>query len=323
MNEKLKREDIYLLRKHSKNWSENGIANVLQTDVYNDAGAWKTFLRSFFAAVGIALSILGIIFFFAYNWSDLHKFAKIGMVEVGICAMVVLALLPKMSEMLKNLILTGASVLVGVLFAVFGQVYQTGANAYDLFWAWAACITLWVLVANFPPLWLVYIVLLNTTFTLYTEQIATNMGENIVCILLICLNLPFLLLSLVAKTWFKDRINAPDWFSNSLALIITGIATMGWAGNIISNTHPDFGIFSVLVSVLFAAGIVYGFQAKRSFYFAIIPLSIIILGCCYLVKSSDGAAMLLFLTVFTVVTVTLVIKNILYLQNKWKNENTN
>ncbi|WP_315814113.1 hypothetical protein [Paraflavitalea speifideaquila] len=49
--------------------------------------------------------------------------------------------------------LTAAAVLLGVLMAVFGQVYQTGANAYDLFLSWTIAITLWVVIANFALLY--------------------------------------------------------------------------------------------------------------------------------------------------------------------------
>ncbi|ULT43759.1 DUF2157 domain-containing protein [Niabella defluvii] len=85
-----------------------------------------------------------------------------------------LVFLPKLNTDTRSIILTGAAALVGVLFAVFGQVYQTGANAYDFFLAWVIFISLWVWVSNFAALWLLYLLLVNTTIVLYAEQVAQN-----------------------------------------------------------------------------------------------------------------------------------------------------
>lgn len=41
-------------------------------------------------------------------------------------------------------------------------------------WPGLFFITLWVVVSNFAPLWLLLIVLINTTFFLYTEQVARD-----------------------------------------------------------------------------------------------------------------------------------------------------
>ena len=316
MIEKLNRAAIYLLRKHS-NWSEAGIANALQRDVYANADAWQRFLRLIFISLGVGLSVLGVLFFFAYNWHDLHKFAKIGLVQVGLVAMIAAVLLPKMSDLVKNVTLMGASALVGVLFAVFGQVYQTGANAYDFFLGWTIFVTVWVVVADFPPLWLAYIALINTTADLYIEQVAATMLPNTVCILFILLNLTLLLAVFGRNKYAKNAPILPNWFSNTLSFAIVGIATVGISANIVEEIKPNFWFLTVLTFTIFAAGIAYAIRQKQVFYFALLPLSLIIIGSCYLIKMSDGMAMWLFLSVFIIISVSLVIKNILHLQKKW------
>ena len=57
--------------------------------------------------------------------------------------------------------LTGCSVLVGALLAVYGQVYQTGADAWQLFAGWAALIAGWAVAGRFVPLWMLVAVLTN------------------------------------------------------------------------------------------------------------------------------------------------------------------
>jgi len=66
--------------------------------------------------------------------------------------------------------LTAAAVLVGPLLAVYGQAYQTGADAWELFAFWAALILPWVALARMPTLWLVEIALWNVGFVLLWQQ---------------------------------------------------------------------------------------------------------------------------------------------------------
>ena len=87
----------------------------------------------FLLAVGVGFTVAGIIFFFAYNWEELPKFAKLGIVEVLLVASVLLATFTHWNKLVKQILLTEATFLIGTLFAVFGQIYQTGADAYDLF----------------------------------------------------------------------------------------------------------------------------------------------------------------------------------------------
>ena len=59
-------------------------------------------------------------------------------------------------------------------FAVFGQIYQTGADAYDLFLGWTLFTILWAFAIRFTPLWLTFIGLLCTTIWLYAMQIVPD-----------------------------------------------------------------------------------------------------------------------------------------------------
>ena len=69
----IQREDIHIISRHS-DLTTDAIEQVLKENVYNDKVAWQKFLQLFFIALGIGFTVAGIIFFFAYNWADLHKF---------------------------------------------------------------------------------------------------------------------------------------------------------------------------------------------------------------------------------------------------------
>ena len=142
--------------------------------LYANKKEWNRFLSIFLLAVGIGFTVSGIIFFFAYNWNDLPKFAKLGIVEVLLVSSVLLTVFTRWSRLVKQILLTGATFLIGTLFAVFGQIYQTGADAYDLFLGWTLFTILWAVAARFAPLWLTFIGLLCTTIWLYNIQIASR-----------------------------------------------------------------------------------------------------------------------------------------------------
>ncbi|WET47450.1 DUF2157 domain-containing protein [Chryseobacterium indologenes] len=318
----IQREDIQILSRHS-NLNEKEISTLLKNNIYSSKEAWQKFLKLFLISLGIGFTVSGIVFFFAYNWAELPKFAKIGLTEALIIATTGLALFPKINDNIRNIILTGAATLVGVLFAVFGQIYQTGANAYDFFLAWTIFITLWVIISDFAPLWLLYVVVMNTTLILYSEQVAKDWNDGIIILLLFVLNTAFLIGSILLSHYKKFSI--PNWFTNILSLAVVSISTFGLCLDFV-DSHKTLLSFLIPLSIItYALGIWYGFKTKNSFYFAIIPLSLVIVICSLLFRISDNGDLLnegifLLVFVFVIASITLIIKNLMNLQKKWKNE---
>jgi len=314
---KIEREDIQIISRHS-NWSEESIDKILKQEIYSNKESWQKFLRLFFISLGVSFTTAGIIFFFAYNWADLHKFIKIGLIEGLIVITTLIVLISKISLDIKNILLTGASILVGVLFAVFGQIYQTGANAYDFFLGWTMFIALWVAISNFAPLWLVFITLINTTLILYSQQVAHDWSEVFEFTLLFLINLLFLIIALVSKKTTKE-IKPPIWFTNLIALASVSFSTIGISLGIFDQKQTPFFVLIVITSILYALGIKYGLKVKSGFYLSIIPFSIIVIISAFLIKLSDDAGMFFIISLFIIASVTFVIKNLINLQKKWIN----
>jgi uncharacterized membrane protein len=132
---KFDRTSIHLITSYS-NWTEQGVDKALKDHIFSNVASWRSFLRFLFLALGVGFTTAGIIFFFAYNWADLHKFAKIGIMEGLVIITTLIVVLTGWKPIVKNVILTGTTFLVGGMIAVFGQIYQTGANAYDFFLGW-------------------------------------------------------------------------------------------------------------------------------------------------------------------------------------------
>jgi uncharacterized membrane protein len=159
------------------------IANALQLSVQTqqraielaglkpDNAAWLRFIDRFLLICGVTLALVGIMSFFAYNWADLHKFGKFALIETGIFALVVTAYIKTMDKLSGKAALFGAAVLTGVLLAVYGQTYQTGADPYGLFLSWAILISGWVLIGRNAGLWLLLLVLANLSLIMYWTQL--------------------------------------------------------------------------------------------------------------------------------------------------------
>ena len=314
---KIDREDIHIIGRHS-NWKQESIDTLLKQEIYSDQIAWQKFLKLFFISLGVGFTTAGILFFFAYNWADLHKFVKIGLVEGLITTTTLIVLFSKLNSDIKNIILTGASILVGVLFAVFGQIYQTGANAYDFFLGWTVFITLWVAISNFAPLWFIFIILINTTLVLYTEQVANDWSIIFNATLFFVINALFLVTALLVKEQSKT-IKIPIWFTNSVALIAVCFSTAAINEGIYHEQEFSFFVLLFIIITCYIIGIKYGLKVKSSFYLSIIPFSVIILICSLLLKLSHSDGIYFIIALFIISSITLVIKNLISLQKKWTN----
>lgn len=141
-----------------------------------DHAYWRLWALRALLVLGASHLLAGIVFFFAYNWDDLGPFAKFGLLQSGLVIAVVVALRLKIGSPAGQASLIAASVLTGVLFAVIGQVYQTGADAYELFTAWSMLILPWVIASRSSVHWFLWTVICLAAFSLYGGQVLLPLG---------------------------------------------------------------------------------------------------------------------------------------------------
>src|SRR5687768_14611683 len=122
-------------------------------------------------ALGVGQFLAGVVFFFAYNWNDLSDIAKFAVIEVALAIAVGGAVLVGLDRVFGQMLLIAASVLTGVLLAVIGQVYQTGADVFELFAAWGVLILPWTIISRHPVHWLLWLVVAEIAFVLYGDQV--------------------------------------------------------------------------------------------------------------------------------------------------------
>lgn len=134
------------------------------------AQAWRRFLGLVLLLLGTGLVLSGVVSFFAFNWVSLGRFAKFALLEAGIVVCVAVGLW-RLRDITGRVALFAASVLVGPLLAVFGQTYQTGADAWGLFAVWALLILPWAIASTFTALWVLEVALCDLALTLWWSQV--------------------------------------------------------------------------------------------------------------------------------------------------------
>lgn len=92
----------------------------------------------------------GLVFWVAANWQEQTRSTRLLLLEAAVLAPVVLAWAWPRARLAGLLLATLA---LGALLAFVGQTYQTGADAWQLFVAWAALALPWTLVARSDGLW--------------------------------------------------------------------------------------------------------------------------------------------------------------------------
>ena len=312
----LSREEIHIISHHGK-MEKEAIRSSMRRNVYARPDQWKKFVKLFLLTLGVGFTTSGILFFFAFNWDSLHKLIKIGLMETLVTLTVALVIFGKFSLPVKNTILMGAAILVGTLFAVYGQVYQTGANAYDFFLGWTLFISLWVFVSNFPALWLLLLVLINTTFLLYIDQVGLDLDAiSVFLILFILTALPLVLLNVLFNVSIIPVL--PVWFRRVVELASLFFITSAVISGIFEARPSSWYSALFIASCSFGAIFFYGFTVRIIFYPAIIFTSLIaILSCVIIEFSNEIELTLLLVSIFVMISVTLLIKFILFLQRKW------
>ncbi|MDG2123136.1 MAG: DUF2157 domain-containing protein [Verrucomicrobiales bacterium] len=143
---------------------------------YRESIDWKAWAGLWSATLGAVFLLAGVIFFFAWNWKELSPSVRFAVLGGSIVLGTAGALIAGIRSCIGQWLLVAASVFTGVLVAVYGQVYQTGADAFEVFALWAVLIFGWVLVGRFAPLWMLWLVVLQTALATWAGQVLVPAG---------------------------------------------------------------------------------------------------------------------------------------------------
>lgn len=149
---------------------------VRHAGLYPSGRGWLIFLDRLLLWLGCLALVCSVLFFIAYNWADMGRWLRFGLVEAALVLSVAVYWIVDGRGVVAPVALTSATLLLGVLLALFGQVYQTGADPWQLFAIWALLILPWTLVARFAVLWVLWLALLNLAILLYFQVWGSPFG---------------------------------------------------------------------------------------------------------------------------------------------------
>ncbi|MGS0743306.1 DUF2157 domain-containing protein [Glaciimonas sp. GG7] len=135
-----------------------------------DGTDWKHFLEKVCLFSGALFLVVGVIFFFAFNWQELPRLAKFSLLQGMLITAALLAHRFTLDTAKGQAAMLAAMLLCGALLAYFGQTYQTGADPYQLFLTWSMLIFPWVLISRLNTAWCLWLGLLNLALVLYVER---------------------------------------------------------------------------------------------------------------------------------------------------------
>ena len=118
------------------------------------------------AVLAAALGGLGLVMWIAANWETLGRFGRFGLLQ----ALVLVAGVGAAARLQARAPLALLALLgTGALFAYFGQTYQTGADAWQLFALWAVLALPLCLGARSDVLWTPWALVAMTAIALWTH----------------------------------------------------------------------------------------------------------------------------------------------------------
>ncbi len=280
---------------------------LVLSGVVPDGQGWQRFMDRLLLVLGALTLAAAVIFFFAYNWNALGKLAQFALAQV----LVVLPLLAYwklgVDKLAAKVSLLAAAIMVGALLAVYGQTYQTGADTLQLFFTWAVLILPWVLVGQFPALWVLWLALLNVSVVMYCLVFRSFLWISIGSVdqmlwLLLLLNTAAWALWEVASLRFAWLVS--PWAVRLLA-VASGVAMAMLVLNCIFD--PSAGRVLPWLAYIAWLGILYFvYRRKRPDLFMLAGgcLSLIVcftsLGAKLLLESSEAAGLMLFLALLVV-----------------------
>jgi len=154
------------------NFSEPAFARALDLAGVKPAQAdWLRYIHHFLVTIGSLLIVFGIAAFIAGNWADLSYMIKFALIQGAIVIAALCAWRLGINSTAGGAALFAAAFLIGVLFALFGQVYQTGADPYGLFLTWAVFVFPLAIIGRQAGLWILFQTLLVLTLIMYWTQV--------------------------------------------------------------------------------------------------------------------------------------------------------
>jgi uncharacterized membrane protein len=165
---------------------------------------------------GVTLLLAGLFYYCAFNFQAIPPSVKLSALMSLFFVAMAGFYLARNNALISQLCLFIGVFLIGIFWAVFGQIYQTGADSYMLFLGWGAMALPFVLLKPQAPLIALLVIILELLIFLFAIQVElpSFIQENYQFIPMLLL--PFSLLFMKNKA---------KWLTYFLTLAVLSLAT--------------------------------------------------------------------------------------------------
>ena len=294
---------------------------------------WLRFIDLLILALGTIFLVAGILFFFAFNWADLPKFGKFAIVQGAVIVAIIAAFVLDIDKWGGRMALAAGSILVGVALGVVGTTYQTGADSYNLFIVWTMLVTGWALISRWNVMYLIWLILLNTSVSLYWTQVIDTDTE-LLNLLIIGINFGFIVVwDLFAYFKVFDFIEKGRWLLYLVMIPVAVYATylmMDWIFDY-GSSYVTVGRYAPFVygGIIAAVGVMYMVLRQDLLMVTIMSISVLVIsvsGVWRIVAnnlfastgSNEPFAIFCIMGFFTIGMTSALVVGLRYLQRRWE-----
>lgn len=203
-------------------------------------------IKKFFLIFSIVFLIAGITSFTAYNWATMSNVEKLAVPSVLIIAGLVAYLFLE-KEIYKNLAIFFSSFMIGILFAVYGQVYQTGADVWILFRNWAIFLIIPMVATGYYSVMTLFSIVVAISTSFYLDLYLSGAIVPFLSSLtfgIILMVYPFL------QKRFNFKFNN-IFYNTMIGIFYICFMTSGFAAIIVD----DYSFIALILYIAFVGGI--------------------------------------------------------------------
>ena len=272
-------------------------------------------IKRFFLLFSVIFLIAGVTSFTAYNWENMSNIEKLAVPSVLIIVGLVAYLFLK-KEIYKNLAIFFSSFMIGTLFAVYGQVYQTGADVWILFRNWAIFLIIPMVATGYYSVMILFSIVTTISTGFYLDL---YLSEAIV---------PFLSslifgVILMVYPFLQKRFNFK--FNNIFYNTMMGIFYICFmASGFIAINTDDYGFIAIILYLAFVGAvylIAYG-QLKKITVKVLSITALGVFGVAFIIKMVENLfftdlTAYIFLSLLVIIgTIAGVVKSVSKLENE-------
>ena len=203
-------------------------------------------IKKFFLLFSVIFLIAGVTSFTAYNWASMSNIEKLAIPSVLIVAGLVAYLFLE-KEIYKNLAIFFSSFMIGTLFAVYGQVYQTGADVWILFRNWAIFLIIPMVATGYYSVMTLFSIVVAIATSFYLDLYLS--GAIIPFLSSLIFGLILIVYPFLQKS-FKFKFNNV-FYNTMIGIFYICFMTSGFAAIIVD----DYSFIALILYIAFVGGI--------------------------------------------------------------------